>query len=306
MLISGVSGNPTHKRSDNQQFNCSRRTSEVTFMLDLQNLIIDHFVSSLRSEHSKTYVLYEEEYGNIISWAGRLALENIANSDMLYHNVEHTIMVTTAGLQILRGKHISEGHVTAKDWLHYVVALVCHDIGYVYGICNDDTDTHFTTGRAEGVLEIQRGGTCAALTPYHVDRGKRFIHERFGDHPIINADIVASYIEMTRFPPPAGDFYADTKSFGGLVRAADLIGQMGDPNYLRKLPGLFYEFEETGTNKKIGYTCPDDMRVNYAKFYWGVISRYVEDGIQYLRVTQEGKQWVANLYGNIFSVEHEV
>jgi hypothetical protein len=275
-------------------------------MLDLQNLIIDHFVNSLREEYTRTYVLWEEEYGNLIAWGGRLALENIANSDMLYHDVEHTIMVTMAGNQILRGRHLSEGGVTPKAWLHFVIALVCHDIGYVYGICRDDTATHFATGVHGETLEIQHGGTCAALTPYHVDRGKQFIYERFGDHPVIEADVVASYIEMTRFPPPDDEMHRQTNSYGGLVRAADLIGQLGDPNYLRKLPGLFYEFEEIGTNKKIGYTCPGDMRKNYAKFYWGVINHYIQDGIRYLGVTQEGKQWIANLYAHVFSIEHEV
>jgi len=289
-----------------KRFNRRSRPGEMSYMLNLQNLIIDHFVDSLKKEHTNTYVLYEEEYGNIIAWAGRLALENIANSDMLYHNVEHTIMVTMAGQQILRGKHLSEGRVTSKDWLHFVVALVCHDIGYVYGICQEDTPTHFVTGRGGETFEINHGGTCAALTPYHVDRGKQFIYERFADHPVIDAELVARYIEMTRFPVPNDVMQAETKSYGGLVRAADLIGQLGDPNYLRKLPGLFYEFEENGINAKIGYKCPGDMRKGFAKFYWGVISNYIDDGLRYLEVTQEGKQWVANLYAHVFSIEHAV
>jgi hypothetical protein len=55
---------------------------------------------------------------------------------------------------------------------------------------------------------------------------------------------------------PDDEVHQETGSFGGLIRAADLIGQLGDPNYLRKLPALYYEFEELGTNEKMGYTCP--------------------------------------------------
>ncbi len=33
-----------------------------------------------------------------------------------------------------------------------------------------------------------------------------------------------------------------------LLRAADLIGQLGDPNCLRKANALFYEFEEIDLN----------------------------------------------------------
>ena len=59
---------------------------------------------------------------------------------------------------------------------------------------------------------------------------------------------------MTRFPIPKGDsFYQDTVNYRGLVRASDLIGQLGDPQYLKKQPALFYEFSELGINDKFGY-----------------------------------------------------
>jgi hypothetical protein len=58
-------------------------------------------------------------------------LENIGNSDALYHNVEHTILVTLVGQEILRGKHIREGSISCEDWMHTMISLLCHDIGYV-------------------------------------------------------------------------------------------------------------------------------------------------------------------------------
>jgi hypothetical protein len=110
---------------------------------------------------------------------------------------------------------------------------------------------------------------------------------------------------MTRFPPPDGEEYKDTKGFPGLLRAADLIGQLGDPNYLRKTPALFYEFEEIGMNKEFNYTNPGDLRDTYAKFYWGVISPYIQDALGYLNITQAGKQWIASLYSHVFVAEHQ-
>ena len=139
-----------------------------------------------------------------------------------------------------------------------------------------------------------------------MDRGKLFIHERFDGHDWIDPNVVASYIEMTRFPVPDDEMHQQTGTFGGLLRAADLIGQLGDPNYLRKLPALFYEFEELGTNAKIGYTCPGDMRKNYSKFYWSGISKYIKDGVKYLKITQEGHKWIANLNSHVFSIEHDL
>src|SRR5262249_6972315 len=92
--------------------------------------------------------------------------------------------------------------------------------------------------------------------------------------------------------------------FRDLLRAADLIGQLADIYYLRKTSALFTEFRETGMNEKLKYNSPADLRANYPQFFWQVVRPYIEDGLQYLRVTQEGKQSIANLYANAFSIEH--
>jgi hypothetical protein len=88
------------------------------------------------------------------------------------------------------------------------------------------------------------------------------------------------------------------------VRAADLIGQLADPHHMRKFPALFYEFVETGTSIRLGYKTPSDLRDAYPAFYWNVVNRYIQDALRHLRVTQEGKQWIANLYSHVFAVEH--
>lgn len=275
-------------------------------MLNLQKIIIDRFVKELRRAYQQTYNLMEPQYSNILEWSGQLALENIANSDALYHNVDHTIMVTLVGQSILKGKHLCEGGVTPRDWLHFIMALLCHDIGYVRGVCMQDRNGVYANGVNGGMIKLRPGGTDAALTPYHVDRSKLFVLERFGGKVAadIDAEIIASYIEMTRFPIPDDDFYKVTNSYAGLARAADFIGQLGDPNYLRKIPALFYEFEEIGENLNTGYQSPGDMRRNFTKFYWGVVRPHIQEALRYLRITQEGKQWIANLHSHVFDVEH--
>jgi hypothetical protein len=215
-------------------------------------------------------------------------------------------MVTLVGQTILEGKHLCEGGVTPRDWLHFIIALLCHDIGYVKGVCQDDKDDLAATGVEGETVKLPSGGTDAVLTPYHVDRSKLFIRERFGGNLLgdVDAEIIASYIEITRHPKPEDEFYNDTKGFPGLLRAADYIGQLGDPNYLRKLPALFYEFEEIGANENTGFKSPGEMRENYARFYWNEVNPYIQDALRYLRVTQEGKHWIANLHAHIFDVEH--
>ncbi|VAW37330.1 hypothetical protein MNBD_CHLOROFLEXI01-1427, partial [hydrothermal vent metagenome] len=195
-------------------------------MLNLQSLMIEHFVKALKDAYTQTYSLMEPQYANILEWTGRLALENIANSDALYHNVDHTIMVTLVGQSILKGKHLCEGGITPSDWLHFMMALLCHDIGYVKGVCRQDKDGVYATGIDGGVVQLPFGSTDAALTPYHVNRSKLFVQERFGNALVsqVDAKTIANYIEMTRFPVPDDPFYKETKSFAGLVRAADFIG----------------------------------------------------------------------------------
>jgi hypothetical protein len=275
-------------------------------MFNATELLIKAFVNRLLEGYRHTYGGFKSDYGEIICWVADMALQNIANSDALYHNVEHTILVTLVGQEIMRGKHIREGGVSCEDWLHFHIALLCHDIGYVKGVCRlDQTDLRmYATGIGEGKIKLPPGATDASLTPYHVDRGKMFVSERFGGHKLIDAERVRRNIELTRFPVPAAEDYQDTVNYPGLVRAADLIGQLSDPRYLQKVAALFYEFEETGQNQVLGYRNPGDLRDGYPKFYWNVVYRYIKDAIGYLELTQQGKQVVANLSANVFRVEH--
>ncbi len=280
-------------------------------MINWQELTIDMFVNQLRAVYLRTYGEIDSDFGRVVAWCGRLALENIANSDALYHNVEHTIMVALAGQAIIEGKHLREGGVSPRDWMHYMIAVLCHDIGYVKGICRNDKKNVFATGVGDETIYISPEGTNVALTPYHVDRSKLFVMERFGVgllHDMtrhLDAELIASYIEMSRFPTPPDEKYKDTRGFGGLVRAADFIGQLGDPDYLRKSPALFYEFQELGLNEKYGYKTPNDIRRRYASFYWEYVSQYIQDALLYLRLTEDGKLWIANMHSHVFDSEHD-
>lgn len=277
-------------------------------MFNATEILIDAFVKQIREGYYRTYGCFKSDYQDIIAWAGNMALENIANSDALYHNVEHSILVTLVGQEILRGKHIREGGVSSEDWLHFLISLVCHDIGYVKGVCRQDRELEglYATGKDSVMIRLDPGTSDASLTPYHVDRAKLFIDERFGGHKLIDSEVIKSNIELTRFPVPTADDRQCTDTYPALVRAADLIGQLSDPRYLKKITCLFYEFEETGMNKVLGYKTPADLRKNYAKFYWNVVYPYIQDALRYLSLTQQGKQFLANLYSNVFVVEHEI
>ena len=275
-------------------------------MFNPTKVVIEAFVGELEVMYERTYGILEPGYPGIIGFVGRLALENIANSDAPYHDLNHTIMVTLVGQEILRGRHISVGGVTPREWLHFIVSLLCHDIGYVRGICQGDGDGQYVINLAGDRVSVPEGSTDAAMTPYHVARSKLFVRERFGKVALthLNTMEIEANIEHTRFPVPKDEEHAPTDDLPGLLRAADLIGQLADINYLRKTAALFSEFRETGMNDVLKYSSPSDLRAKYPDFFWQVVRPYIGDALRYLRVTQEGQMWIATLYAHVFSMEH--
>jgi hypothetical protein len=275
-------------------------------MFNPTQIVIDSFEKKLREAYLTAYTNLEPSYPGIISYVARMALELIANSDAPYHDLNHTINVTLVGQEILSGKHLREGGVGPRDWLNFTISLLCHDIGYVRGICRGDSNGSYIINVGGEAISLEAGATDAALTPYHVERGKIFIQERFSDNPFIDIDVVCGNIEYTRFPVPEEDGSNMRSEYPGLLRAADLIGQLADPNYMRKISGLFSEFQETGTSEVLGYKSAADLRAAYPAFFWTMVKPYIGDGISYLRMTQEGQQWIANLYAHIFAEEHDL
>ncbi|MFH0734419.1 MAG: metal-dependent phosphohydrolase [bacterium] len=274
-------------------------------MLNFNILLIRPFINELKEQYQITFGILEPEFENILVWAGNSILEIISGTDALYHNVEHTMLVTLAGQEIIRGKHLKEGGITPQDWLNFIISLLCHDVGYVRGILKNDKKGCYDSGVKNKLITLEKGSTDAALTAYHVDRSKQFVFDRFEKVKYLDVDTIASYIEMTRFPIPADAAHSDTKSLEGLTRAADFIGQLGDPNYLRKTPALFYEMQEAKNNSSVTYLNPYDLKISYAKFYWDVVSPYIKDALVYLNLTPEGKQWIAQLHSQVFDAEHQ-
>ena len=147
-------------------------------MFNATLIVIEAFIRELRTMYERTYGTMEPGYPGVISFVAQLALENIATSDAAYHDVNHTIMVSLVGQEILRGRHISVGGVTPRDWLHFIISLLCHDIGYVRGICRGDGDGSYVTNLAGDKVTLPEGATDASMTPYHVARSKLFVRER--------------------------------------------------------------------------------------------------------------------------------
>lgn len=255
----------------------------------------------------------QPDYGVLLSVFAAQALDKLSASTALYHNVEHTILVCLVGQEILHGKHQQEGNVTCEDWLNFMVSLLCHDIGYVSGVCQHDDvanrryvrgQTELPTSQTSEItwVTLAPGSTDASLAPYHVERSKLFVQENFSRYEVLDLEAIQQNIDFTQFPVPDAAAYQVTDHYAGLTRAADLIGQLSDPNYLQKTVALFYEFEELGKNQELGYRTPEDLKMGFPKFYRTQVYRYIQPALAYLQATPLGQQIVENLEANVRAV----
>src|SRR6476659_1967588 len=115
--------------------------SGAASMMTLPELAADALEEFLRSYMRRRFGP-SQSLVEIVPAAARVALECIGNSDALYHNVEHTMLVTLAGHDILRGRSLHT-HVGVADYAHVIVACLAHDIGYVRGLFRDDNADGF-------------------------------------------------------------------------------------------------------------------------------------------------------------------
>ena len=234
----------------------------------------------------------------------RSTVECLGRSDALYHNLEHTVLVTLVGRDIFRGRMMCE-RLEPPDYAHLIVACLLHDIGYVRGVLKDDSETEFIADLSGNKVTLPRGASDASLAPYHVERSILFVHERLGKSPSVDAARVVRAIEFTRFPAPVGLGGDIVDREPRLVQAADLIGQLGDPLYPRKANALFYEFEEIGANRQLGYGSPADLIEKYPGFFWNSVAMHLGEATNYLNLTARGRQWIANLHNHVMCAEHE-
>jgi hypothetical protein len=272
-------------------------------MITVPELAAEALGSFLTAHMTRRFGASHGELIEAIPSAAHLALECIGNSDALYHNVEHTMLVTLAAYDIMKGRSLLKP-TSLSDYAHLIVACLFHDIGFVRGIlAGDNKGEGYAVGSDGSKIRLPRGSSDAALMPYHVERSKLFVMNRFGKSKLLDAERVANIIEYTRYPISEPDLPHNEE--GSLARAAALIGQLGDPQYLLKVNALFHEFEEIGLNKQFGYTSPADLIDSYSQLYFSSLSAHLSAAIRYLNVTSSGRQWIACLYSNVFRADGE-
>ena len=224
-------------------------------MITLPQLAAEALGSFLAADMKDRFGRSHARLAEIIPFAARLTLECIGNSDALFHNVEHTMLVTLAGHDIFKGRALLT-YSTPIEYSGFIVACLTHDIGYVRGVVKGDGNDGLVVDAAGRKVALPRGSSDASLAPYHVERSKLFVLDRFAEVEELDGPLIAGAIEHTRFPYSTAPDVPNIGEWAALLRAADLIGQLGDPHYLKKTKALFHEFEEIGLNRQLGYEFP--------------------------------------------------
>src|ERR1700749_1398743 len=109
-------------------------------MITVPELAADAVGEFLSSYMKRRFGSAQERLVELVPSVARVALECIGNSDALYHNFEHTMLVTLAGHEMMRGRALHV-RLLAADYAHVIIACLTHDIGYVRGVVpGDDED----------------------------------------------------------------------------------------------------------------------------------------------------------------------
>ena len=72
-------------------------------MITIPELVAQALGSFLTSDTKNRFGSSDARLAEVLPFAARLTLECIGNSDALYHNIEHTLLVTLVGHDILMG-----------------------------------------------------------------------------------------------------------------------------------------------------------------------------------------------------------
>ncbi len=154
-------------------------------------------------------------------------------ADLKYHNLEHTLLATHCFIDLAAGRlrHGAGPAFSHREFSLGCAAILLHDGGYLKS--RDDLT-----------------GTGAKYTSSHVDRSCKMT-QVFLPPAGVNADELEGVMNAIRCTGLTSkieliNFKNDVERLTGcMVATSDYLGQMADPRYPEKLPGLFAEFEES-------------------------------------------------------------
>lgn len=192
---------------------------------------------------------------------------NACNTE--YHDLRHTTDVFLCLARLVHGGRKEGAGLDGRIIFLGLAAAMMHDTGYIQA-------------------EDDKEGTGAKYTKEHVSRSVEFMSAYFKKNGYSNEDIECSgqLIRATSIDLKLSDIkFADAgnRRMGGLLFAADMIGQMSDRVYLEKLLFLFRELSEAnfmGFDSEIDLL---DKTIGFYTFIRRKLGLEVEHHDRYLR-----------------------
>jgi len=151
-------------------------------MLTIAEMASDALGKSLAEDYRRLFGASRVDAAERLDGIARIALECIGKSDALYHNLEHTLLVTQVGRDILRGRTLTE-RIEPEDYSHLVIACLLHDIGYVRGVLKGDRADSFVVGPNGERATLPRGSRDARTCPSSSGSRKSQSARRFAPQP---------------------------------------------------------------------------------------------------------------------------
>ncbi len=162
-------------------------------------------------------------------------------ADLKYHNLDHTVHATQCFIDLAEGRvrNHEKPVFDARQFSLGYAAILLHDSGYLK--TRDDVSG---TGAKYTSSHVTR--SCALAAAALPDLGCT-AEEIEGVQNAIRCTGINSQIDQIAF---RGEIERLT---GCMVATADYLGQMADPDYPAKLPGLFAEFEESNDFSRVPF-----------------------------------------------------
>jgi hypothetical protein len=148
----------------------------------------------------------------------------------LYHDLSHTMDCLLVTAKLIHGASLRGIEFNKEDVNFGLISAFMHDTGYIQA-------------------EEDESGTGAKYTLCHVSRSIEFMKKYFRDNnfPEEYLPVCSNFLKCTGLDVRIADIKFQSREqeiLGKILGAADLIGQMANDNYLKKLPYLYYEFKE--------------------------------------------------------------
>lgn len=269
------------------------------------DIVINAFIDRLIADHGQYFPSAPPAHGEAIARVARLSLSRIARSNALYHDLDHTLLVTMVGQDMLRGRIARSADVSSEDWVHFAASLLLFGVGFVRGACPGDQGNRCVIDNNGDSVLLPPGKTDGSLWPYYAVRSKIFAAHYLAHDTVLDWERVVANVDYSRFPPDI-DLNPETASYPGLLRAAHLIGTIGDPNFFQKVKPLHLELAESGMLYAIGYETVAEFQENFAEFYHHALEPLIRDGLALLEYTPQGRVWMTHIHAHVLRQRAEI